>query len=111
MFHVISRENQKQSPNRTILFEGGEFGTPVSIFLIDNEPGQGPALHIHPYTEMWIVRAGQARFTVGEETLDPNPGDIVVVNAETPHCFKNVGTTRLELTCIHASPEVIQSWV
>jgi mannose-6-phosphate isomerase-like protein (cupin superfamily) len=111
MFHVISRENQKQSPNRTILFEGGKFGTPVSIFLIDNEPGQGPALHIHPYTEMWIVRAGQARFTVGEETLDPNPGDIVVVNAETPHCFKNVGTTRLELTCIHASPEVIQSWV
>ena len=111
MFHVISRENQKQSPNRTILFEGGAFGAPVSIFLIDNEPGQGPALHIHPYTEMWIVRSGQARFTVGEDTLDPNPGDIVVVNAETPHCFKNVGTTRLELTCIHASPEVIQSWV
>lgn len=111
MFHVISRENQKQSPNRTILFEGGAFGAPVSIFLIDNEPGQGPALHVHPYTEMWIVRAGQARFTVGEETLDPNPGDIVVVNAETPHCFKNVGTTRLELTCIHASPEIIQSWV
>lgn len=111
MFHVISRENQKQSPNRTILFEGGAFGAPVSIFLIDNEPGQGPALHVHPYTEMWIVRSGQARFTVGEKTLDPNPGDIVVVNAETPHCFKNVGTTRLELTCIHASPEVIQSWV
>jgi len=111
MFHVISRENQKQSPNRTILFEGGEFGAPVSIFLIDNEPGQGPALHIHPYTEMWIVRAGQARFTVGEETLDPNPGDIVVVNPETPHRFKNIGTTRLELTCIHASPEIIQTWV
>ena len=111
MFHVISRENQKQSPNRTILFEGGAFGAPVSIFLIDNEPGQGPALHVHPYTEMWIVRSGQARFTVGDETLQPNPGDIVVVNAETPHCFKNVGTTRLELTCIHASPEVIQSWV
>ena len=110
MFHVISRENQQQSPNRTVLFEGGEFGAPVSIFLIDNEPGQGPALHVHPYTEMWIVRSGQARFTVGEETLDPNPGDIVV-NAETPHCFKNVGTTRLELTCIHASPQVIQNWV
>jgi len=111
MFHVISRENQQQSPNRTVLFEGGAFGAPVSVFLIDNEPGQGPALHVHPYTEMWIVRSGQARFTVGEETLDPNPGDIVVVNAETPHCFKNVGTTRLELTCIHASPQVIQSWV
>jgi mannose-6-phosphate isomerase-like protein (cupin superfamily) len=111
MFHVISRENQQQSPNRTVLFEGGAFGAPVSVFLIDNEPGQGPALHVHPYTEMWIVRSGQARFTVGEETVDPNPGDIVVVNAETPHCFKNVGTTRLELTCIHASPQVIQSWV
>ena len=111
MFHVIPRESQQQFANRTIRFEGRDFGAPVSIFLIDNEPGQGPYLHVHPYTEMWIVRSGKARFTVGEETLEPNPGDIVIVNAETPHCFKNVGTTRLELTCIHASPEIIQSWV
>lgn len=111
MFHVIPREDQNQFPNRTILIEGGNFGAPVSVFLIDSEPGQGPALHTHPYTEMWIVRSGQARFTVGNETLDPNPGDIVVVNPETPHRFKNIGTTRLELTCIHASPEIIQTWV
>ncbi len=73
MFHVIPRESQQQFANRTIRFEGRDFGAPVSIFLIDNEPGQGPDLHVHPYTEMWIVRSGKARFTVGEETLEPIP--------------------------------------
>ncbi len=89
MFHVIPREEPAAVPPiAPSCFEGGDYGAPVSIFLIDNEPGQGPDLHVHPYTEMWIVRSGKARFTVGEETLEPNVGDIVIVNAETPHCFQ-----------------------
>ncbi|MCB5201936.1 cupin domain-containing protein [Neorhizobium sp. T786] len=111
MFHVIPQESQQQFKNRTILFEGGEFGVPLSLFLIDNEPGQGPDLHVHPYAETWIVRSGRARFTVGEETIEPKPGDIVVVHPNTPHCFKNIGDGRLELTCIHANEKVIQSFL
>jgi mannose-6-phosphate isomerase-like protein (cupin superfamily) len=30
------------------------------------------------------------------------------VGAETPHKFKNNGTGRLEVVCIHASPRIIQ---
>jgi mannose-6-phosphate isomerase-like protein (cupin superfamily) len=111
MFHVIPRGEQDQRPNRTILFEGGQYGAPISLFLVDNAPGEGPALHTHPYTETWIVRSGQAQFTVNRETIDANPGDIIVVNPETPHRFVNTGTGRLELTCIHASERVIQTWV
>lgn len=36
------------------------------------------------------------------------PGDIVVVGPETPHKFKNTGSGRLDLVCIHASPRIIQ---
>ncbi len=111
MFHVIPRSEQDQRSNRTILFEGGQYGAPISIFLIDNEPGQGPALHTHPYSETWIVKSGQARFTVGLNTIEADAGDIIVVNPETPHRFVNSGTGRLELTCIHASDHVIQTWV
>ena len=43
MFHVIPRAEQDQRPNRTILFEGGQYGAPISLFLVDNAPGEGPA--------------------------------------------------------------------
>ncbi len=111
MFHVIPRSEQKQSANRTILFEGGAYGAPISLFLMDSAPGEGPALHQHPYTETWIVRSGQAQFTVDTETIQANAGDIIVVNPETPHRFVNIGSDQLELTCIHASERVIQTWL
>jgi mannose-6-phosphate isomerase-like protein (cupin superfamily) len=31
-----------------------------------------------------------------------------VVGPETPHKFKNIGTDRLDIICIHASPRMIQ---
>jgi len=31
-----------------------------------------------------------------------------VVAPETPHKFKNVGTERLEVICIDASPRIVQ---
>jgi mannose-6-phosphate isomerase-like protein (cupin superfamily) len=111
MFHVIPRADQKQSPNRTILFEGGQYGTPVSLFLMNAEPGQGPALHVHPYPETWLIHSGEAEFTVGEQTLIGKAGDIIVVDPGTPHRFVNSGNTRLEMTCIHASDRVIQEWL
>jgi mannose-6-phosphate isomerase-like protein (cupin superfamily) len=42
------------------------------------------------------------------EDIEAGPGDIVVVSAETPHKFKNAGTDRLDIVCIHSSPRIIQ---
>jgi mannose-6-phosphate isomerase-like protein (cupin superfamily) len=91
-----------------VTFEGDSHGSGVSFFLVDNQPGAGPDLHRHPYSETWIVRSGSVRFTADGTEIDAGPGDIVVVGAETPHKFKNVGTGRLEIVCIHASPRMIQ---
>jgi len=33
---------------RTTRFEGEHFGSGVSFFLVDNDPGQGSGLHQHP---------------------------------------------------------------
>ena len=90
------------------LFEGEHYGSAVSFFLVNNEPGKGPDLHRHPYSETWIVRSGKARMTVDGEDIQAGAGDIVVVGPETPHKFKNVGTERLDIVCIHASPRIIQ---
>jgi mannose-6-phosphate isomerase-like protein (cupin superfamily) len=70
----------------------------------DNEPGAGPDLHRHPYSETWIIRAGAGTFTADGEEIEAGPGDIVVVGAQPPHKFKNTGDGRLDVVCIHASP-------
>ena len=89
-------------------FEGERHGSHVSFFLVNNQPGAGPDLHKHPYSETWIVRSGRARFTADGQELEAGPGDIIVVGAETPHKFKNIGEERLDIICIHASPKMIQ---
>ncbi len=108
MHRIIRAGELEPSPGGTVTFEGEPYGSGVSFFLVNNVPGAGPDLHRHPYSETWIVRRGQARFTADGEELEAGPGDIVVVGAETPHKFKNVGTERLEMVCIHSAPRMIQ---
>src|SRR5687768_3166507 len=67
MHRVIRAGELQPSPGGTITFEGEAFGSGVSFFLVNNEPGAGPDLHRHPYSETWIVRAGKARFTADGE--------------------------------------------
>ena len=108
MHHVIRSGEIPRSPGGTLTFQGQPYGGEVSFFLVNNQPGAGPALHRHPYSETWIVRSGLALMTVDTETLEAGPGDIIVVGAQIPHKFKNIGTERLDIICIHASPQIIQ---
>lgn len=108
MHSVIRSGELPPSPGGTITFEGEPHGSGVSFFLVHSEPGDGPDLHRHPYPETWIVRSGEVRFTADGEDIEAGPGDIAVVSAATPHKFKNIGTGRLEIVCIHASPRIIQ---
>jgi mannose-6-phosphate isomerase-like protein (cupin superfamily) len=108
MHKVIRAEELPPSRGGTVTFEGEAHGSGVSFFHVNNEPGAGPGLHTHPYSETWIVRSGSALFTAEGEELEAGPGDIIVVGPETPHKFTNSGTERLEMVCIHASPRMIQ---
>jgi mannose-6-phosphate isomerase-like protein (cupin superfamily) len=106
----ILRGNERPtSTSRTIRFEGNAAGTPISFFAVDNEPGQGPGLHVHPYPETWIVKRGRAELVAGDETLEIGPNDIAVVPANVPHKFTNLGPDRLEIVCIHASGTMEQT--
>jgi mannose-6-phosphate isomerase-like protein (cupin superfamily) len=105
---VIRSGELRPSPGGTITFEGETYESGVSFFLVNNEPGAGPDLHRHPYSETWIVRSGKARFIADGEELEAGPGDIIVVTPGTPHKFKNIGTERLDIVCIHDSPRMVQ---
>ena len=108
MHSVLRADEQRRAPNRTLRFEGDGYGSGVSLFLVDNEPGEGPGLHRHPYSETWIVRSGRARFTADGQDLEVGDGDILVVGPGTPHKFVNLGPGRLDLICVHDSPTIIQ---
>ena len=108
---VIESAQLRAGASRTIRFDGCEHGSGVSFFLVDNEPGQGPGLHVHPYTETWVVRSGEAEFIVGTDCVRAGAGAILVGPAGVPHKFVNVGTGRLEILCIHAHDRVVQDWV
>ena len=108
MHTVIRAGELRPSPGGTITFEGEPHESGVSFFLVNSQPGAGPGLHRHPYSETWIVRSGMALFTADGEEVEAGPGDIVVVGAETPHKFVNTGPGKLDTVCIHASPRMIQ---
>ena len=54
-------------------FEGEPHGSDISVFLVNNLPGEGPDLHKHPYSETWIVRSGAARMTADGNDIEAGP--------------------------------------
>ena len=92
-------------------FEGADHGSEISFFFVDNEPGQGPGLHRHPYSETWMVVSGEATIRIGDDVVLAHDGDTAVVQAGVWHGFTNTGTDRLQIMCILASPRIIQEFL
>lgn len=90
------------------LFEGGE-DVPLSVFVTEYARGQGPAPHVHPYPEVFVVQDGTAAFTVGEQDVVVSAGHVVVVPADTPHGFRGAGDDRLRVVSVHPSGTVRQT--
>jgi mannose-6-phosphate isomerase-like protein (cupin superfamily) len=111
MYTVIRSGELPPSPGGTVTFEGEDYGSGVSFFLVNNQPGAGPDMHAHPYSETWIVRSGRACITADGQDIEVGPGDIIVVGSDSPHKFKNIGEERLDIICIHATPKMSTVWL
>lgn len=109
MATVVPLDALRVSPTAS-LFEGGE-EIDASMFVTAHERGEGPGLHFHPYPEAFVVHAGTATFTFGDEELTVEAGHVVVVPAETPHGFKCAGDDTLRVVSVHPSPAVQQTWL
>jgi hypothetical protein len=109
MHRVIRSGELQPSPGGTVTFEGDPYGSGVSLFLVNNEPGQGRTFTSIPTPRPGSSAPGKVRFRADGEDIEAGHGDILVVGSETPHKFKNAGTERLDIICIHASPRMIQA--
>ena len=67
-------------------FEGRDHGSSVSFFIGTFPTGTGPGLHAHPYDETFIVEAGSAPFTIGDdEGGDRHGSDRRGARGHAPH--------------------------
>lgn len=107
MATVIPFADLRHSPTAA-LFQGRD-DVPVSIFVTQYARGQGPALHLHPYPEVFVVQTGTATFTAGDDELTVTAGHIVIVPAQTPHGFKGAGDDTLRVVSVHPSGTVQQT--
>lgn len=90
--------------------EGTSLGTNATVlFYTTDKVGEGPRLHVHPYDEIFIVRQGRAMFTIGNQRIAAEAGDVLMGPANVPHKFHNLGPGILETTDIHLAPEWVQS--
>ena len=93
-------------------FVGAEHGdVPFSVILVHSNPGVGPKLHRHPYSEVFIVEAGRATFRIGDETIVVDAGHVVVSPPGEAHGFTNSGDGELRLVAIHGAGRFSTEWL
>ena len=110
-YTVVNREELHNYRNFSE-FEGYLHGdTDVSFILVDMQPGEGVRLHTHPYQEIFILQEGTATYLVGTTTLEARAGQIIIVEAYTPHKFINSGEGKLRQVDIHLSKRFITEWL
>ena len=54
----------------------------------------------HPHDHGVFVVEGRARVTLGEETHEVGPGDVVYVEGDELHCFEALGDEPLGFVCV-----------
>ena len=115
-----SRQKQPEHVKRTdwqsndSIWEGSVEGDDLNsnatiLFFATDEVGAGPAWHVHPYDEIFMIREGRARFTIGDKIIDAEKGDVLTGPAAVPHKYENLGPGRLESIDIHLSRQWIQT--
>jgi mannose-6-phosphate isomerase-like protein (cupin superfamily) len=108
---VIKRDDLPLDELARELVGADHGGVGICVIFVDAAPGDGPALHLHPYEELFIVLEGEARFVAGDEEVDVMGGDVVIVPPKTPHAFTNTGDGRLRQIDIHVSPSFDTTWL
>jgi mannose-6-phosphate isomerase-like protein (cupin superfamily) len=94
------------------LFEGHpRAGVDISMFMVRTPPGRAVELHVHPYAETFLLLEGRGRWTRGDEVIELEPEQVIVVPPDTPHGFRNVGDVPLLVVSVHERGTLRQEWL
>ena len=92
-------------------YTGDELDAGICVIVVEAAPGDGPALHRHPYEEVFVVQEGEATFTLGDEQRVVRGGEVVVAPPGVPHRFVNSGDGPLRQVDIHVSRGFDTEWL
>lgn len=108
---VLDLDDMQRGPTAW-LFEGGpRAGVGVSMFVVRTPPGNTVELHVHPYSETFLLLEGHARWTAGDDVVELGPNQMLVVPPQTPHGFRNTGQEPLLLVSVHESGSLQQTFL
>lgn len=94
------------------LFEGQPLaGVGISMFIVRTAPGAFVELHVRPYPETFLLLGGRGRWTAGDDVVELEPDQMVVVPRNTPHGFRNIGAVPLHVVSVHESGKLDQTFL
>jgi quercetin dioxygenase-like cupin family protein len=64
------------------------------------EPGGHTPRHFHPYEHEIYVLEGEGSILDGDQERPLKPGDVVLVNPDDVHQFRNTGSTPFKMLCL-----------
>ena len=107
----LDLEDMKLRPTAA-LFEGKQrAGIDITMFVVRTPPGKFVELHVHPYSETFVLLEGSGRWTAGEAVTELSPNQMLVVPADTPPGFRNVGDVPLLVVTVHESGRLEQTFL
>jgi mannose-6-phosphate isomerase-like protein (cupin superfamily) len=94
------------------LFEGHpRAGVDITMFVTRTLPGRAVELHVHPYAETFLLLEGRGRWTRGDDVVELEPEQMLVVPPDTPHGFRNIGDVPLLVVSVHERGTLRQTWL
>ena len=109
--HVFDLGDMEFSPTAW-LFEGQRrAGVGISVFVVRTPPGKAVDIHVHPYSETFVLLEGSGRWTAGDDVVELGPNQMLVVPPETPHGFRNTGEGSLLVVSVHESGTLEQTFL
>jgi mannose-6-phosphate isomerase-like protein (cupin superfamily) len=107
---AVALDTLKFSPTAA-LYEGAKHAdSNVSMFIVRTPPGRFVELHWHPYPETFILLEGRGRWTAGEDVVELDGEQILVVPPHTLHGFRNIGDVPLLVVSVHESGTLEQTF-
>jgi mannose-6-phosphate isomerase-like protein (cupin superfamily) len=109
--NLFNLDELKFSPTAS-LFEGlPRAGVGITVFVVRTPPGKSVELHVHPYSETFVLLEGSGTWTVDEEVVGMHRNQMLVVPPQTPHGFRNTGDQPLLVVSIHESGTLEQTFL
>jgi mannose-6-phosphate isomerase-like protein (cupin superfamily) len=73
----------------------------VAVGISENPPGMKMFRHRHSCGEVFVVYEGRGIYTVGDEEVVAEPGDMVVIPPRTWHSFRPAGNQWLRHVVVY----------